>query len=103
VGTAFQQRVWQALQAIPAGEIRSYGQIAQSLGTAARAVGQANGSNPIPILIPCHRVVGSGGRLGGYSGGDGTDTKRALLQHESRLVPTKDLLSPPPPVGIPAR
>jgi len=102
-GTPFQQRVWQALQAIPAGEVRSYAQMAQTLGSGARAIGQANGSNPIPILIPCHRVVGSGGRLGGYSGGDGPDTKRALLQHESRMVPVSDLLSPSPPVGIPAR
>jgi methylated-DNA-[protein]-cysteine S-methyltransferase len=102
-GTPFQQRVWQELRAIPAGEIRTYGQIARTLGSGARAVGQANGSNPLPILIPCHRVVGGNGRLGGYSGGDGADTKRALLQHESRILPGSDLLSPRPPVGIPAR
>ncbi len=84
-GTPFQRRVWAALQAIPLGETRSYGDLARLLGSAARAIGQANGSNPIPILIPCHRVLASGGALGGYSGGEGPVTKRWLLDHERRL------------------
>jgi methylated-DNA-[protein]-cysteine S-methyltransferase len=83
-GSAFQRRVWEALRAIPAGETRSYGDLAASLGTSARAIGGANAANPIPILIPCHRVVGAGGALGGYSGGDGVPTKRFLLALEAR-------------------
>ena len=83
-GSPFQQRVWQALTRIPPGETRSYIAVARELGSAARAVGQANGRNPIPILIPCHRVVAAGGGLGGYSGGDGPDTKRYLLDLEAR-------------------
>jgi len=85
-GSAFQKRVWAALCAIPPGETRSYGELAVSLGSVARAVGQANGANPIPIIIPCHRVVGSGGALGGYSGGDGPATKRYLLDLERRAA-----------------
>jgi methylated-DNA-[protein]-cysteine S-methyltransferase len=81
-GTAFQQRVWRALRAIPYGQTRSYADLAADLGSAARAVGQANAVNPIPIIIPCHRVVAANG-LGGYSGGDGLLTKRALLELES--------------------
>lgn len=84
-GTAFQQRVWQALRDIPIGQTRSYNEVAAALGTSPRAVGQANGNNPIPIIIPCHRVTASGGRLGGYSGGEGTATKRFLLNLEARL------------------
>lgn len=83
-GSPFQQRVWAALLQIPAGETRSYGDLAKLLASSARAVGQANGRNPIPILIPCHRVVATGGRLGGYSGGDGPATKRMLLDLEHR-------------------
>jgi methylated-DNA-[protein]-cysteine S-methyltransferase len=85
-GSAFQRRVWEALRAIPAGETRSYGDLAASLGTSARAIGGANAANPIPILIPCHRVVGAGGALGGYSGGDGIPTKRFLLALEARVA-----------------
>lgn len=83
-GSAFQQRVWAALREIPAAETRTYGDLAKLLGSSSRAIGQANGRNPIPILIPCHRVVASGGKLGGYSGGDGPATKRALLDLEGR-------------------
>lgn len=81
-GTPFQLRVWEQLLAIPYGETRSYGQIAQALGQpeAARGVGAANGSNPIPIVIPCHRVIGASGALTGFGGG--LDTKRWLLDHE---------------------
>jgi methylated-DNA-[protein]-cysteine S-methyltransferase len=82
-GTAFQRRVWDALRAIPAGQTRSYAEIARAVGCRApRAIGQANGANPIPILIPCHRVVAADGSLGGYSGGEGEATKRYLLDLE---------------------
>jgi methylated-DNA-[protein]-cysteine S-methyltransferase len=81
-GTAFQKKVWQHLQDIPFGKVRTYGDLARELGTAPRALGGACGRNPIPILIPCHRVLASNGRLGGYSGMDGIDTKRFLLQLE---------------------
>lgn len=83
-GTPYQRRVWAELQRIPPGETRSYGDIARALASGPRAVGQANGRNPIPIIIPCHRVVGADGSIGGYSGLDGADTKRFLLDLESR-------------------
>jgi methylated-DNA-[protein]-cysteine S-methyltransferase len=82
-GTAFQKKVWQALQHIPYGETRTYGELAQSLGLslgASRAVGAACGANPLPILIPCHRVVAAHGWPGGYSGG--LWRKERLLQRE---------------------
>lgn len=79
VGTPFQRRVWAALRAIPRGRTRSYGALARELGSAPRAVGAACAANPIPILIPCHRVVTARGGLGGYSGGAGVATKRYLL------------------------
>lgn len=94
-GSAFQQRVWVALRAIPPGETRSYGDLARLLGSSARAIGQANGANPIPILIPCHRVVAAGGRLGGYSGGEGPATKRVLLDLERRAHADPTLLPLP--------
>jgi methylated-DNA-[protein]-cysteine S-methyltransferase len=81
-GTAYRRRVWQALRAIPYGQTRSYTEIAAVAGGSARSVGQANGDNPIPLIIPCHRVVAST-HLGGYSGGDGLDTKRWLLALEN--------------------
>ena len=83
-GTQFQQRVWTALLDIPYGETASYGATALAIGspTASRAVGLANGQNPIPIIVPCHRVVGADGSLTGYGGG--LDTKRWLLDHEAR-------------------
>ena len=84
IGTPFQRRVWAALQAIPYGETRSYAEIAQAVGCgSARPIGQANGRNCIPILIPCHRVVAADGSLGGYSGGEGAVTKRYLLTLEA--------------------
>ena len=82
-GTAYRRAVWAALCRIPPGQTRTYGEIAREAGGSARSVGQANGDNPIPVLIPCHRVVASAG-LGGYSGGDGRDTKRFLVQLEAR-------------------
>ena len=80
-GSAYRQKVWAALCAIPYGEVRTYGQMAAVAGGSSRSVGGANGANPIPLIIPCHRVVAAGG-LGGYSGGDGLETKRRLLQVE---------------------
>ena len=89
-GTVFQQRVWKALRAIPAGTVLSYGELAARLDTAARAIGGACRSNPIPILVPCHRVVARQG-LGGYAGevtGDPLNIKRWLLRHEGMGDPT---------------
>jgi methylated-DNA-[protein]-cysteine S-methyltransferase len=83
-GTPFQRRVWQALQAIPAGETRTYGDLAKQLHSGARAVGMACRANPIPVIVPCHRVVAANG-LGGYAGktaGRQLGIKRWLLQHE---------------------
>ena len=84
-GTPFTKSVWRALQNIPTGETRSYGQLAKDLGqpTATCAVARANGTNQIAILIPCHRVMGAGGKLVGFSGRGGVETKVALLRHES--------------------
>jgi len=85
-GTPFQQRVWNELCKIPYGETISYGQLAQHIGNpnASRAVGLANGSNPIPIVIPCHRVIGSNGKLTGYGGG--LPIKEKLLALERRQL-----------------
>ncbi len=80
-GSDFQQAFYRALCAIPFGETRSYGDLAKDLGVSAQAIGQACGANPIPILIPCHRVLGATG-LGGYSGAGGVETKVALLRLE---------------------
>jgi methylated-DNA-[protein]-cysteine S-methyltransferase len=87
VGTNFQRRVWEALLTIPYGETRSYGQIAKQIGspTAFRAVGLANGHNPIGIIVPCHRVIGANGSLTGYGGG--LDRKRILLALEGSQEP----------------
>ena len=84
-GTDFQKSVWDALLTIPYGETRSYGQIARQIGRPdrARAVGAANGSNPVSIIVPCHRVIGSDGSLTGYGGG--LDRKRWLLEHEAGI------------------
>lgn len=86
-GTPYRQRVWAALCRIPAGETRTYAEIAREAGGGPRSVGGANGANPIPILIPCHRVVATGG-IGGYSGGDGLSTKLILLDLEARAAGT---------------
>ncbi|MDT5006694.1 MAG: methylated-DNA-[protein]-cysteine S-methyltransferase [Mycobacterium sp.] len=87
VGTTFQRAVWQALLTIPYGETRSYGEIAAQIGspTASRAVGLANGHNPVGIIVPCHRVIGANGSLTGYGGG--LDRKRALLALEKMRKP----------------
>lgn len=80
-GTPFQQRVWSALRRIPYGETRSYGEVARSLGSSARAVGRANATNPVCLIVPCHRVIGSDGSLTGYAFGEAR--KRRLLDFES--------------------
>ncbi len=82
MGTAFQQKVWQALGDIAHGSTKSYGELAKDLGTAPRALGGACGRNPIPIIIPCHRVLAGDRKLGGYSGLDGIETKLFLLKLE---------------------
>ncbi len=87
-GTEFQRRVWSLMRAIPAGETRTYGDIARELGSAARAVGQACRANPLPIVVPCHRVVAAQG-LGGFAGdtsGRKLAVKRWLLRHEGAQV-----------------
>lgn len=86
--TPFQRSVLQAARAIPAGQVATYGQIGRRIGRprAARAIGQALGSNPVPIVVPCHRVLASDGSLGGYSGRGGIRTKRRLLQLEGALL-----------------
>ena len=85
-GTDFQRAVWAALRAIPAGETRSYGQLASAIGSprAVRAVGMANGQNPIGVIVPCHRVIGANGTLTGYAGG--LERKRWLLEHERKAA-----------------
>jgi methylated-DNA-[protein]-cysteine S-methyltransferase len=92
-GTTFQQSVWNLLRAIPYGETRSYGELADLLGSrlAIRAVGLANGRNPISIIVPCHRVVGSNGNLTGYAGG--LERKRRLLELEAADVTSQKQLS----------
>ena len=83
-GTEFQQAVWREISSIKHGQTLSYGQIAHRIGKpkASRAVGAAVGANPIPLIVPCHRVMGSSGKITGYSGGDGIPTKRKLLALE---------------------
>lgn len=84
-GTPFQRRVWQQIAAIPLHQTRTYGDLARSVGSAPRAVGQACGSNPFPVVVPCHRVLAAGGGLGGFAGQrDGLllEIKRWLLAHE---------------------
>lgn len=84
-GTPFEARVWAELERIPYGQTRSYGEVARAIGepNAARAVGAANGRNPVPVVVPCHRVVAAGGKLGGFGGG--LELKRRLLALESSV------------------
>lgn len=91
-GTPFEQRVWDLLRAIPYGTTTSYGALARRLGDpkTTRAVGAANGKNPIPIIVPCHRVIGARGELTGFGGG--LERKRWLLEHEGALFPLGDRL-----------
>jgi methylated-DNA-[protein]-cysteine S-methyltransferase len=84
-GTAYQQRVWAGISAIPPGSTRTYGELAREIESSPRAVGNACGANPYPVVVPCHRVVGSGNGLGGFArqrGGFLLDVKRWLLRHE---------------------
>jgi len=104
VGTPFQQEVWGALLQIPRGETTTYARLARSLGRprAVRAVGQANGRNPISVVVPCHRVIGASGELTGYAGGIGI--KRRLLAFEGALPEAAAETLPlfgPPPFGTP--
>ena len=87
-GTAFQQKVWCEIDKIPRGEVVTYSQIAENIGhpKAARAVANACGANPNPIVVPCHRVIRSDGELGGYSGPGGIKQKRKLLENEGYLI-----------------
>ncbi|MDQ1453684.1 MAG: methylated-DNA-[protein]-cysteine S-methyltransferase [Acidobacteriaceae bacterium] len=93
-GTAFQREVWRALRAIPAAETISYGQLAERIGRprAVRAVGLANGSNPIGVVVPCHRVIGANGALTGYGGG--LPRKEWLLAHERAHTPSNSASAP---------
>jgi len=86
-GTAFQRKVWKQLSKIPFGQVRSYGDVARAVSSAPRAVGGACGRNPLPIIIPCHRVLGRRGALTGYSGGSGIRSKEALLRLEGYILP----------------
>ncbi|MEK9967590.1 MAG: methylated-DNA--[protein]-cysteine S-methyltransferase [Ferrovibrio sp.] len=93
-GTDFQRAVWDFMLAIPAGRTRSYGEAATAIGAGpvdARAVGSACGANPIPVIIPCHRILAAGGDAGGYSGKGGLETKRWLLRHEGAYVPSEQV------------
>jgi len=85
-GSAHDRSVWRAMCAIPWGETRNYGEVARDIASSPRAVGGACGANPLPILVPCHRILAAGGRLGGYSGAGGGATKRALLALEGHPV-----------------
>lgn len=85
-GNAFERAVWTAISDIPYGATATYGDLAEIVGKPAQAVGGACGRNPIPIIIPCHRVVGAGGRMVGYSGKGGVETKQWLLRHEGALL-----------------
>ena len=85
-GSAFQRAVWDQMLRIPYGRTRTYGDIADTLMSAPRAVGSACAANPIPIIVPCHRVVGAGGRMTGYSGGQEIETKIQLLRLEGCLI-----------------
>ena len=90
-GTPYQRRVWAAMAQIAYGQTRTYVDLARTPGSVARAVGQACGANPIPIIIPCHRVLAGAGPLGGFSGGAGASTKGALLRHEGALAREPEL------------
>ncbi len=84
IGTPYEQTVWKNLQNIPAGNTASYGELAKQLGSSPRAVGRANGRNPVCLIFPCHRVIGADGSLTGYAGG--LDRKEWLLKHEGAIL-----------------
>lgn len=85
-GTPLEEGVWREMLDIPYGQTRTYGDLARNLDSNARLVGTACGRNAVPIIVPCHRVVGSDGRMTGFSGGEGIETKRALLTLEGALL-----------------
>ena len=85
-GSPFERDIWRLMCDIPYGDTMTYGEMADAVGGAARAVGYACGSNPIPVIIPCHRVLGAGNRMVGYSGRGRVETKRWLLVHEGKLL-----------------
>lgn len=85
-GSPLQRAVWDAMLAIPFGRYRTYGEVAAEVGAPARAVGGACGANPIPVIIPCHRILAAGGRIGGFSARGGVETKIWLLRHEGALL-----------------
>lgn len=85
-GTPHQKKVWAMMTDIAFGQTKTYGEIATAIGSAARAVGGACGKNPIPLLIPCHRVMGANGKITGYSGGNGVETKAQLLRLEKAVA-----------------
>ena len=89
-GTPFQQSVWDFMLDLAPGATATYGEVAHAIRSAAQPVGTACGANPIPIIIPCHRIVAAGGKLGGYSGVGGLDTKRVLLRLEATLFSLSD-------------
>lgn len=82
-GSKLQLGVWEVMRAIPFGQVLTYGDVAHAVGSEPQAVGTACSQNPIPVIVPCHRVVGAGGKLTGFSGGNGIETKSFLLDHES--------------------
>jgi methylated-DNA-[protein]-cysteine S-methyltransferase len=92
-GSDFQKKVCFAMVAIPGGQTKSYGEIAKNIESSAQAVGNACGLNPIPIIIPCHRVLAAGKEMGGFSGLGGLDTKRALLNLEDAMPPEQQQLN----------
>lgn len=94
LGTEFEKMVWATLRGIPVGEVRSYRQVARAIGEpkATRAVGSANGHNPVAIVVPCHRVIAADGSLHGYGGG--LERKKWLLEHEKALGPDRQLVIP---------
>ena len=92
-GTEFQRAVWVEMTKIPYGQVKTYGNLSDTLSSSARAVGGACGANPIPIIIPCHRVVGANGKMTGFSGGEGVEIKTQLLTLEGAYTPEPDLFA----------
>lgn len=82
-GSDLQRKVWRVMREIPFGDVLTYGDVARAVGSEPQAVGTACGQNPVPVIVPCHRIVGAGGKLTGFSGGRGIETKAFLLDHES--------------------
>jgi len=93
-GTEFQRAVWREMSRIPYGQVRTYGDLSATLSSSPRAVGGACGANPIPIIVPCHRVVGASGKMTGFSGGTGVETKIQLLTLEGAPLPAPQLPEP---------